>query len=1101
MLFRSIVSILLVAVLSSSAPLLAQHYSNFMERDTLSGQTWRPQQAFSRADSSLQKLYKYSYFRFADLAAWQAKGTPVQVLEINDNAASRGGWQALRALPKLQRIRLTISNQVYFDSLMQVIGDLPIQTLEIGESFGDGARSSTIIIPATVARLSQLKEVMISGNDPNGLSAGLTSLAGVPSLRTLTIQSLGTPLGPIARIPATLGGLSQLTRLDLTINASQFEGALALGTLTNLERLTINHWGTTILESQRVAVGTALSNLTALRELSIPVTILPDTFNANLAQLRLLNLTSQLLHGKGEKQPDFPQLGPLPGLERLILSNLQVSPALCSYRTLKQLIINNNVIEELPACLGDMRLLEELSVVGSSLKQLPTSLGNLTNLTALSINYTPIDSIPDLFGGMRRLKQLSFSNNQVRYLPPSVSQLTSLTSLEVTNTQLRTLPDDLHKLADLRQLYLHENKLSRLPERIADLKALQFLTLDGNQLTQLPAGMGRLKKLKRLSMAQNRLTQLPGDLALLDSLYHLGIDQNQLTSLPANLGRLQQLRTLNLEKNRLVTLPESLGDLSQLSNLLINENPLVELPLSLGKLDKLKELTIRQTKLKMLPSTIGKLQNLAWLQVSQSDLLTLPTEIGNCSGLQFINLEGNPLIGLPASIGRLKKLLTLTIQGGENGVTKLEELPDSLRYCTELTQVRLGNLPNLAANEAFMTLLALPKLFQLDMVQTPLSQLPLSGWRESNVTMLNLSSNALTELPPALLEAPKLRTISLFENPLPKGVAGSFNHVDQLRVAMAEAGWATLDNLPRKSTHIAEGFIRSSGFHAMKQEWSEAEDDLTKAIGYAPDSVVSPMYAQRAEFYFFRKQFDKSFADIEQALANWPALKLPITMGNAPMSEQTKLTNRALWWWRKSVVRQALGQTDAALADINHTVTLLPPSMSVASSGRNLRYGSGGMPPARLEAMVYTEQGKLLALKNRFLEADSAFSRAMRAYELVPFADPGSHLTIVELGIITGQYARAKTALVRMPERQRQDGFALLAEYLKQAAQVAEGTSTGPDAVAALKTFINNTPGRIAGWSFELFDNWLNRTTLPTDRRDALRELTTLVKERQLKMD
>lgn len=1093
-LFLTCYSVLTILLSGVSSTTQAQVFrSKQYPEDSLQTKIWRVQYVAPGDKVIPQRKYPYAYLSFDGLVYWQANGTPIRAIQVNSQAMARGGLEKLKQLRDLQVVDINLDTNGMLDSLFQALAGLPVRYINF--SGGYGPATDRLIIPASIQKLTQLARLTIGSNNLD-YEASFESLAGVPTLRTIRLYQMGGPTEQTFKLPKQLEKLTQLTEISLNVSSNKVENTGVFGRLTNLKELTISAYGRTELaDTEKRAFSQGLLGLLALEEATLPAGWLVANFSANWPRMQKLSLMG------GLQRWAAPVLQEMPQLSFLSLQNVDLPTNLCQFSGLTDLSISGDSLKTLPDCLGQLTKLERLLVSGKLLRTVPLSIGRLTNLKMLEIANTTIDSLPDLFADLNQLKVLQLSRNRLRVLPNSLVKLGSLTGLTLDNNQLTRLPDDLDKLRQLRNISINNNKLRQLPERLGNLKDCQNLNASNNQLTQLPASIGQLKRLKQLSLNNNQLSSLPDALCGLDSLGDLTLNNNKLTSLPADFGKLQRLRWLYVDHNQLTKLPESAVQLAHLLDLSISENPLESLPEGIGSLTALTGISLRQTKLRMLPSSIGQLKRLTNLVISNSELITLPREIGNCAELAAINLDNNPLMGLPESVGRLKKLRNLTISGRNEGLTPLMELPDSLRFCTDLQMVQLSNLPNLAANEAFAALFRLPKLIFLSIVQTPLNQLPPDGWKETSLVDLTLANNALTTLPPALLEAPKLRSINLYGNPLPKVVAGSFGHIDQLRVAMAGAGWVTLENAPTKSTPIAEGFMQSSGRHAAMGEWADAEEDLEKAIGYAPDTVVALMYAQRAEFYFFRKQFDKSLADFEQALGHWPALKHRAYSGNEPMRDQDKLTNRSFWWLRKAMVRQAMGQTDAALADISQSIKLLPVSTTAGTGNPNNRFSASGMPPARLAGMIFTEQGKILAQKSRFAEADSAYGQAMTAYEQLPYAEPASQLTVVELGIITGQYARAKKNFDRLPDYYKREGNGLLAEYLNQALRVAEGTTSGPDAVAALKKAIAGSSGRIINWSFELFESWLNRTTLATDRRDALRELTELAKTRQFRRE
>jgi hypothetical protein len=80
-------------------------------------------------------------------------------------------------------------------------------------------------------------------------------------------------------------------------------------------------------------------------------------------------------------------------------------------------------------------------------------------------------------------------------------------------------------------------------------------------------------------------------------------------------------------------------------------------------------------------------------------------------------------------------------------------------------------------------------------------------------------------------------------------------------------------------------------------------------------------------------------------------------------------------------------------------------------------------------------------------------------------------------------------------------GYAILGKYLENSVQVLKGEKPDAAVLADLASYLSSHSERIMGWSFELYENWLGRSDLPTEKRTVLQQLTQLTKERVPKMD
>jgi Leucine-rich repeat (LRR) protein len=74
--------------------------------------------------------------------------------------------------------------------------------------------------------------------------------------------------------------------------------------------------------------------------------------------------------------------------------------------------------------------LEDLTLEGNKIKNLPENIGNLKTLTKLNLSNNQITNIPESIGSLTNLKELYLTNNQVKHLPLSMSNTSKLTNLK-----------------------------------------------------------------------------------------------------------------------------------------------------------------------------------------------------------------------------------------------------------------------------------------------------------------------------------------------------------------------------------------------------------------------------------------------------------------------------------------------------------------------------------------------------------------------------------------------------------------------------------------------------------------------------------------------
>uniref|UniRef100_A0A8C1WET8 Leucine rich repeat containing 7 n=1 Tax=Cyprinus carpio TaxID=7962 RepID=A0A8C1WET8_CYPCA len=322
-------------------------------------------------------------------------------------------------------------------------------------------------------------------------------------------------------------------------------------------------------------------------------------------------------------------------------------------RTLEELYLDANQIEELPKQLFNCQALKKLSMPDNDLSSLPTTIASLVNLKELDISkngiqefpdnikcckclsvveasVNPIAKLPDGFTQLLNLTQLFLNDAFLEYLPPDVlEQIHSLKELWLDNNSLQTIPGSVGKLRQLRYLDLAKNRIESLDADISGCESLEDLLLSSNMLQQLPDSIGKLKKLTTLKVDDNQLTSLPNTIGSLSLLEEFDCSCNELESLPPTIGYLHNLRTFAADENFLTELPREIGNCRNVTVMSLRSNKLEFLPDEIGQMTKLRVLNLSDNRLKNLPFTFTKLKDLAalWLSDNQSKaLIPLQTE-------------------------------------------------------------------------------------------------------------------------------------------------------------------------------------------------------------------------------------------------------------------------------------------------------------------------------------------------------------------------------------------------------------------------------------------------------------------------------------------
>ena len=186
----------------------------------------------------------------------------------------------------------------------------------------------------------------------------------------------------------------------------------------------------------------------------------------------------------------------------------------CQLIKLKELFINNNVIETLPGEIEGLIDLQVLHLEHNKLTNLPPTIGKLTSLVVLNLEHNLLTSLPNEIKELKKLTKLLLANNKLSELPATIIYLDNLEELHIANNKLQRLPDeDFSCLKSLKQLNIANNNIKMLPFSLARID-LQGLSVGGNPLAFPPIrvcrqGIARIQQYIK-EMALQRDLQLVG---------------------------------------------------------------------------------------------------------------------------------------------------------------------------------------------------------------------------------------------------------------------------------------------------------------------------------------------------------------------------------------------------------------------------------------------------------------------------------------------------------------------------------------------------------------------------------------------------------------
>ena len=184
-----------------------------------------------------------------------------------------------------------------------------------------------------------------------------------------------------------------------------------------------------------------------------------------------------------------------------------------------KLDLRKTLIRFVPPAVEGMSYLEILLLDSNLLTDLPSFLGNLRDLTELGLAENQIADLPEELCLLENLKKLDARGNNVRDLPRGITELKKLRQLLMGNNDLRSLPENLNGMRSLRKLDVSFNRLTEIPESVGMCTFLREILANDNLLKGIPASLTMLPFLQVANFERNPLTD-PSSLSRMTFLSH-----------------------------------------------------------------------------------------------------------------------------------------------------------------------------------------------------------------------------------------------------------------------------------------------------------------------------------------------------------------------------------------------------------------------------------------------------------------------------------------------------------------------------------------------------------------------------------------------------
>eukprot|EP00656_Telonema_subtile_P008979 TRINITY_DN1419_c0_g1_i3.p1 TRINITY_DN1419_c0_g1~~TRINITY_DN1419_c0_g1_i3.p1 ORF type:complete len:439 (-),score=115.71 TRINITY_DN1419_c0_g1_i3:3-1319(-) len=298
----------------------------------------------------------------------------------------------------------------------------------------------------------------------------------------------------------------------------------------------------------------------------------------------------------------------------------------------------------------DMRSLKVLDLSNNNISTLPVEIGNLINLEVLDLHRNQLSTqeraLPAELGMLHRLREVTLSQNEILDLPESLANWRKLEYLDISHNKISTLPNHCHLWSELEVLIAKGNKMVTLPVGVGGWMKVRKLNFSKCELVeQLPSEIKHWHCLEEFDASYNDIPSLPDEFHQLTTLRKLYLSHNLLkTSQVVGFANFSLLEDLFLSKNLLEKgIPKEFGQLTNLRRVALARNKMRSLPTEVGEWRKVEEVYLSANDIERLPSSVANWSCLRELVCSNCEnLAVIPAGLADIKSLLNLDLRETP---------------------------------------------------------------------------------------------------------------------------------------------------------------------------------------------------------------------------------------------------------------------------------------------------------------------------------------------------------------------------------------------------------------------------------------------------------------------------